>query len=133
MENKNLTSIGWAVSFIFAVIIGFVIYFSFAASMEPTADVRVVELKILTSNSHGLITATLQNTGTIKLENVSVTIFDDDSAEIILRLNTLAPGETKGAENRAGKWTSGKLYIVRISFFVPRRGEMIRVFTEMAS
>jgi len=131
LSNENGISPLVIVPIMLAVLVGGIIYVTFMEAARPRADIQIVSIDIISTGNAGLATAMVRNTGVVALENVRITIWDDN-ASVMLGIGDLAPGQTKGAENWQGRWTPGNTYILKITANVPGEGNMVRAITTTA-
>jgi hypothetical protein len=84
------------------------------------------DIDLISTGSACAAVANVQNTGTVRLENLTVTIRDDDNRSVVICIGSLAPGQQKGAENSEGRWTPNRTYIAVISAQTAEGGSLVR-------
>jgi hypothetical protein len=132
MSNESGISPLIAIPIILAIVAGSITYVVFTLAAKPSANFQVVSISIVSAGSSNVATATVQNTGILALENVTVAVTDDTGADVVLAIGNLAPGQTGGAENWQGRWTPGSTYIVKVTATAPGIGELLQAFTTVA-
>ena len=110
----------------------FSIFRTQVTSRATTAELQVQSIDLVSVDGESIAATTVKNVGTVALENVRVTIRDDDNNDVVLFVGDLAPGQTGGADNSECRWTPGKPYIARIAADVPGGGDVVKAFPVVA-